>query len=451
MEYSRNTPSDLDRPRPSGRRARTGSPAVTRTSVCVVGAGPAGLLLALLLAKRGADVIVLEGHQTFDREFRGEVLQPSALRLLDRLGLLDDILSRPHTKLTEAVYRIAGRVSGRFEWRRIVPEYPYAVWMPQPALLSMLRDKARQFPGFQCWMGARVDELVERDGKVRGVRGERGEAGRFEVLADVVIGADGRHSLVRRLAGVELEYEHDDFDVVWFLARRPSTWYDTMYFVLGEDVQGVMLPRGRGEIQAGLLLPKGEWRNWRGRGLAHVAERVRRLDPVFTDFADGLRDFSEFFPLSGELRLVSEWSRDGLLLIGDAAHTMSPTWGVGVNVALATAVAAAQVIFPKLGRGAVAGAHLASVQEAREQDVRVLHRFQRNVQQALIVQPYFNPLVAWALPKLLPFLLLSPVLPILQRWLLFETSMPAIDGEFSFREESLSRVRRRTAGHTPRG
>jgi 2-polyprenyl-6-methoxyphenol hydroxylase-like FAD-dependent oxidoreductase len=118
---------------------------------------------------------------------------------------------------------------------------------------------------------------------------------------------------------------------------------------------------------------------------------------------------------------------------------MSPTWGVGVNVALATAVAAAQVIFPGIGRGAIAGSHLARVQAAREQDVRVLHRFQRNVQQALIVQPYSNPLVAWLLPRLLPFLLLSPVLPMLQRWLLFETSMPAIDGDFSFREEPSSR------------
>jgi 2-polyprenyl-6-methoxyphenol hydroxylase-like FAD-dependent oxidoreductase len=439
MEYSGNAPSDLDRRRPSRRRVQNTEATVTRTSVCVVGAGPAGLLHALLLAKRGADVIVLEGHQTFDREFRGEVLQPSALRLLDLLGLLDDILSRPHAKLTEAVYRINGRASGRFEWGRIVPEYPYAVWMPQPSLLSMLCDKARQFPGFQCWMGARVDELVERDGKVRGVRGERGEMGRFEVRADVVVGADGRHSLVRRLAGAGVEYEHDDFDVVWFLARRPRTWYDTMYFVLGEDVQGVMLPRRSGEIQAGLLLPKGEWRNWRQRGLAHVAGRVRRLDPIFAEFADGLRDFSAFFPLSGELRLVSEWSRDGLLLIGDAAHTMSPTWGVGVNVALVTAAVAAQVIFPRLGRGAIPAAELARVQAARERDVRLLHRFQQNVQQALIVQPYANPWVAWLLPKLLPFLLLSPVLPMLQRWLLFETSMPAIDGEFSFREGHPSR------------
>ena len=415
------------------RRVRTAEPVATHTSVCVVGAGPAGLLLALLLAKRGADVIVLEGHQTFDREFRGEILQPSAIRLLDRLGLLDDVLSKRHTKLTEAIYRINGRHSGSFHWGRIAPEYPYAIWMPQPSLLTTFRDKAQRFAGFRCWMGARMEDLVERDGRVVGVRGTRGGAERFEVRADVVVGADGRHSLVRRLAGARVEYEHDEFDVVWFLAQRPTEWYDTMYFLLGQEVQGVILPRQSGELQGGLLLPKGQWRHWREQGLAHVADRVRRLDPIFTEFAAGLRDFSAFFPLSGVLRLVSEWSRDGLLLIGDAAHTMSPTWGVGVNVALVTAAVAAQVIFPRIGWGSIPAAELARVQDARESDVRLLHRFQQNVEQALIVQPYANPWVAWLLPKLLPFLLLSPILPMLQRWLLFETSMPPIDPEFRFR------------------
>src|SRR5262245_9843649 len=316
------------RPAPRGaRRPRaTADPRPIRTSACIVGAGPAGLLLALLLAKRGADVIVLEGRPTFDRQFRGEILQPSAIRLLDRLGLLDSVLANPHAKLTEALYRIDGRLAGRFHWARIAPEYPYAVWMPQPALLSTLCDMARPFTGFQCWMGARVDELVERDGAIIGVRGSRGDAARFEVRAHLVVGADGRHSLVRRLSGARVEYEHDDFDVVWFLARRPRDWQDTMYFLLGKDVQGVLLPRHAGELQAGLLLPKGQWRAWRDAGPAYVAARVRRLDPLFSEFADGLVDFGPFVPLSGVMRLVSEWARDGLLLIGDAAHTMSPTW-----------------------------------------------------------------------------------------------------------------------------
>ena len=419
--------------RPRGaRNGHAAGPRRTRTDVCVVGAGPAGLLLALLLAKRGADVLVLEGHRTLDREFRGEILQPSALRLLDGLGLLEGLLSQPHTKLTEARYRIDGEEAARFHWERIVPEYPYAIWMPQPALLANLRDRAQRFGGFRCWMGARVDALVESDGQVRGVRGTRSGKEPFEVRADVVVGADGRHSAVRRLAGSVVEYEHDDFDVVWFVARRQTGWYDTMYFLLGHDVQGVILPRRSGELQVGLLLPKGQWRQWREQGLAFVAGRIRRLDPILAEFADGLQGFDPFFPLSGELRLVREWARDGLLLIGDAAHTMSPTWGVGVNVAFVTAAVAAQAIFPMLGQGPITAGALAGVQRACEGNVRLLHQFQRNVQQALIVQPYENPLVAWLLPKLLPFLLLSPALPFLQRWLLFETSMPRLDPEFSF-------------------
>src|SRR5215470_10550434 len=188
MEYSRNGSVYRDL---RTLDVSTAGPAPIQASVCVVGAGPAGLFLALLLAKRGVDVLVLEGHQTFDREFRGEILQPSAI------GLLDGILAEPHVKLREAVYRIDGRTAGSFEWARIVPEYPYAVWMPQPALLSTLRARGERFRGFRCWMGARVDGLVEQDGKVVGVRGTRGGTERFEVRADVVVGADGRHSIVR--------------------------------------------------------------------------------------------------------------------------------------------------------------------------------------------------------------------------------------------------------------
>ena len=141
-----------------------------QTSVCIVGGGPAGLLLGLLLAKRNVDVIVLEGHETFEREFRGEVLQPSTAHLLDELGLLEYILAQPHSILTEGLVRINGRTAGRFAFNTIVPEYPYAIWMPQPIFLQALVDKAAPFPSFQCWMGARVGGLIKEDGTVVGVR-----------------------------------------------------------------------------------------------------------------------------------------------------------------------------------------------------------------------------------------------------------------------------------------
>ena len=172
-----------------------------RTDVCVAGGGPAGLLLGLLLAKRGTEVVVLEGHETFEREFRGEVLQPSTAHLLDELGLLEYIKGEPHSLLTAGVVRLNGETAGEFSFATIVPEYPYAIWMPQPIFLRALVEKARPFAGFQCWMGAKVTALLEEEGRVVGVSGVRHGREPFEVRADVVVGADGRYSQVRRLGG----------------------------------------------------------------------------------------------------------------------------------------------------------------------------------------------------------------------------------------------------------
>src|SRR6516225_9225233 len=169
-----------------------------QTSVCIVGGGPAGLLLGLLLAKRGVDVLVLEGHETFEREFRGEVLQPSAAHLLDERGLLSYILAQPHSLLTEGLIRQNGVNIGRFDFTTIVPEYPYAIWMPQPIFLRALAQKAAPLPSFKCWMGAQVTGLIEDNGKIVGVQGRRSGEEQFEVRADVVVGADGRYSRLRR-------------------------------------------------------------------------------------------------------------------------------------------------------------------------------------------------------------------------------------------------------------
>ena len=235
--------------------------------------------------------------------------------------------------------------------------------MPQPVFLEAFARKAGEFPGIQCWMGARVAELVEEQGAVVGVRGRRHGAEPFEIRADVVVGADGRHSTIRRLGGFATEYEHDDFDVIWFIVEPPADWPKTIYFSVGK-VPLLMLPKYPNEIQVGLLLVKEDWRRWRQEGIAAVAERIRRLDPLFAAFAAGLRDFTPFFPLPAQILLVRDWARDGLLLIGDAAHTMSPAGAIGVNVALATAAVAAQEIYPKLGRGPIPREALARVQRA---------------------------------------------------------------------------------------
>jgi len=405
-----------------------------QTNVCVVGGGPAGLLLGLLLAKRGVDVIVLEGHETFHREFRGEVLQPSTAHLLDELGLLQYILAQPHTTLTEGRVRINGKTAGEFAFNTIVPEYPYAIWMPQPVFLEALVHKAEPFSSFQCWMGARVAGLIEEDDTVVGVRGTRHGKEPFTVRADVVVGADGRYSALRRFGHFEMAYQHHDFDVVWFVIEQPPDWPNTIYISLGSEVQGLLLPKYPHHIQAGFFLPTGEWQHWREAGIAAVAERVRRLDPIFADFAASLHDFQPFVPLEGQIVLVKDWARHGLVLIGDAAHTMSPAGAIGVNVALATAAVAAQEIYPLLGHGPIAQEDLATIQQLREGDVRTLHRFQLGAQRVLLSQASGNPILSWLIPKVLPLLLHSPLLPRVQRRLFFGAPLPPLDPAFSFRD-----------------
>ena len=394
-------------------------------------------MLGLLLAKRGVNVLVLEGHEDFEREFRGEVLQPSTSQLLDELGLLEYILAQPHSLLEVGKIRLNGREVGQFEFKRIAPRYPYAIWMPQPIFLEALRRKAEGFPSFECWMGAKATSLIEEGGKVAGVSGLRHGRESFEVRADVVVAADGRYSPLAKLGGFEASYEHHDFDIIWFTIEQPPGWSSTFYVSLGE-VRGLMLPKYPHHIQAGIVLPTGEWKGWRQDGVAAVAERVRRFDPIFAGFADGLRDFTPFFPLEGLIRLVRDWTRDGLLLIGDAAHTMSPAGAIGVNVAIATAAVAAQQIYPHLGRGPIAREHLRAVQRLREDDVQTLHRLQLGAQRVLLGQGSRNPIVKWLVPRVLPLFLRSPLLPRILRRIFFGAPLPPLDPAFSFREPAAS-------------
>jgi len=407
---------------------------IVRVSTCIVGGGPAGLMLGLLLAKRGAEALVLEGHEDFEREFRGEVLQPSTVHLLDELGLLQYVLAQPHSLLEAGKVRLHGREVGEFSFKRIAPRYPYAIWMPQPIFLEALRRKAEPFPSFQCWMGAKVTELIEEEGRVVGVRGRRHGKEDFEVRADVVVGADGRYSTIAKLGGFKAEYEHHDFDIIWFTIEQPPGWSSTLYASLGETVRGIMLPKYPHHIQAGLFLPTGEWRRWRQDGVAAVADRVRRFDPIFAGFAETLKDFTPFFPLEGLIRLIDDWARDGLLLIGDAAHTMSPAGAIGVNVALATAAVAAQEVYPQLGHGPIPRERLQAVQRIRQDDVRTLHRLQLGAQSVLLAQASGNPLVRWVVETALPLVLRSPLLPRVQRRLFFGAPLPPLDPAFTFRE-----------------
>jgi len=406
-----------------------------RVNACIVGGGPAGMMLGLLLAKRGADVLVLEGHENFDREYRGEVLQPSTARLLDELGLLDYMLAQPHSLLDTGEVRLNGEKVGEFSFKLIAPQYPHAIWMPQAVFLAALQRKAAPMPSFKCWMGAHVTNLVYAGGAVAGVRGVQHGDEPFEVQADVVVAADGRYSTVAKLGGFKAEYHHHDFDLIWFSIPKPAGWTNTLHVSLGAEVRGLMLPKYPQHIQAGIALRPGEWRQWRAEGIATVAARIRKFDPVLTEFANGLKDFTPFFPLEGLVRLVDDWARDGLLLIGDAAHTMSPAGAIGVNVAVATAAVAAQVLYPRLGRGPIPRTELQAVQRLREEDVRTLHRLQLGAHKMMLTQWGRSTLSRHVLPHVMRLMLHSPLLPRIQRRIFFGVPLPPLDRAFRFDDD----------------
>jgi 2-polyprenyl-6-methoxyphenol hydroxylase-like FAD-dependent oxidoreductase len=409
-----------------------------RTNVCIVGGGPGGMMLGLLLAKRGVDVLVLEGQENFDREFRGEVLQPSTSHLLDELGLLEYILAEPHNKIDSGKVRLGGREIAEFSFDRISPEYPYAIWMPQPIFLAALLRKAEPLPTFKCWMSAHVSKLIQENGCTVGVSGLQHGREPFEVRADVVVGADGRYSTVAKVGGFMPEYHHHDIDLIWFTIEQPPGWANTFYVSLGSKVRGLMLPKHPHHIQAGIGLPAGEWKEWRRKGIAFVADKVRQFDPIFVPFADSLKDFTPFFPLEGIIRLVDDWARDGLLLIGDAAHAMSPMGAIGVNVAIATAAVAAQEIYPLVGRGPIPRERLQEVQRLREPDVRTLHMMQNRAQQVMLGQMGRGPIMQSLINTMLPIMLRSPLLPRIQRRIFFGVPLPPLDPAFSFREAAVA-------------
>src|SRR5262245_34163362 len=413
----------------------SGSGTVIRTGACIVGGGPGGLLLGLLLAKRGANVIVLDAHKNFEREFRGEVLQPSTARLLHQIGLLSYILEQPHLLLKEGRLLVDGQVRAGFSFDKIAPEYPYAIWMPQPIFLDALARKAAPYPGFQLWMGANVTELIEENGKVVGVRGLRDGKEPFEVRADVVVGADGRHSMVRKLGKFDVEYEHHDFDMIWFVVDPPEDWSRTLYLAAG-IAPLLLLPKYPNQIQVGMIQRVGEWRDWIRRGTEAVRSHVASLSPLFQKFAAEMHDLKPFFPLQGVILLVREWARDGLLLIGDSAHTMSPAGAIGVNVALSTAAVAAHEIYPQLGKGTIPKSALAKVQALREQDVRTLHKLQRTAGSTLLGTGSANPVLRWIAQRMMVFAMKVGLFPLMQRRVFFGVPLPPLDPAFSFRDET---------------
>jgi 2-polyprenyl-6-methoxyphenol hydroxylase-like FAD-dependent oxidoreductase len=330
----------------------------------IAGGGPAGLMLGYLLARAGVDVAVFEKHADFLRDFRGDTIHPSTLEVMYELGLLDRFLQRPHQKIRELGGQIGNTHVKIVDFTHVPTHCKYLVLMPQWDFLDFIAAEAGRFPTFALEREAEVRDVVEEQGRIVGVR-LKTRTGEKEVRADLVIGADGRSSIVRERAGLIVEEIGAPIDVLWFrLSRKPGDPAQTF----GRIEAGaflVMLDRDD-YWQCAYVIPKGGAETVRARGLDAFREQLAMLQPFLRDRVDELRDWNDAKLLTVKIDRLKEWARDGLLCIGDAAHAMSPVGGVGINLAIQDAVAAANLLAAPLARGTCSLDDLRRVQQRRQ-------------------------------------------------------------------------------------
>jgi 2-polyprenyl-6-methoxyphenol hydroxylase-like FAD-dependent oxidoreductase len=353
---------------------------VYETRCCIVGAGPAGAVLGLLLARTGIEVVLLEAHRDFDRDFRGDTVHPSTLELLAQLGLAERLHQLPHGKIRALRLRTKQGSVTLADLSRLRTPFPYVMTVPQARLLELLTNEARRFPQFQLVMGANVQRLVESDGTVRGVRYHDPDDRWHEVRATLTVAADGRFSKVRHLAGIESVKTAPPMDVVWFrLPKKPVDPEGSAELYTGGGHFAVLLDRGD-EWQVGYVILKGSFAAVRAAGIGALRQGLADLIPWLADRVEHLQDWKQTAVLNVESSRVECWHKPGLLLVGDAAHVMSPVGGVGINVAIQDAIETANLLAEPLRRGTVTEAELAAVQKRREFAVKAVQRIQRVLQ-----------------------------------------------------------------------
>jgi len=379
------------------------------TQCCIVGGGPAGMMLVFLLARSGVRVVVLEKHGDFLRDFRGDTVHPSTLTVMHELGLLEEFLGLPHHRIS--------RFAGYFGDRRVeiadlthlpVPA-PFIAMMPQWDFLDFLARHGKAYPGFTLRMNAEARGLVEEGGRVVGVRATV-EGRPEEIRADLVIGADGRHSTIREALGLKVLEIGAPIDVLWFrLSRKPGDPGEVMgRFAAGAIL--VMLDRGD-YWQCAYVIPKGGADKVRAAGIAPLRETLARLMPALGDRLGELGSMDDLKLLTVGVDRLETWWKPGVLCIGDAAHTMSPVGGVGINIAIQDAVAAANILAAPLREGRLTDADLAAVQDRRLYPARATQAAQVFVQNRVIA-----PTLASGGALKVPFVLrLVQWFPILRR------------------------------------
>jgi 2-polyprenyl-6-methoxyphenol hydroxylase-like FAD-dependent oxidoreductase len=392
------------------------------TTCCIAGGGPAGMMLGFLLARAGVDVIVLEKHADFLRDFRGDTIHPSTLELMHELGLLEEFLRRPHQKVTEIAAHVGDEQFRVADFSHLPTRCKFIAFMPQWEFLDFLTTQARRRSTFRLMMECEATDLIDRNGTIAGLRA-RTHQGEIEIAAKLFVGADGRHSRIRAAAGLEILDLSVPMDVLWLRMSKKAG--DPALSVGRFDAGRLLVQIDRGEYwQCAFVITKGSFDVVRERGLDALRAEIAKLAPHLADRVGELAAWDDVRLLTVSVDRLKRWAKPGVICIGDAAHAMSPIGGVGINLAIQDAVAAANLLYRPLKDGLATSADLDRVQRRRERPTRWTQSIQVTAQNRVIA-----PLLA-ATGKV------SAPLPLrLLRWFPYLRRIPARVIGLGFRPE----------------